>query len=48
MLKAMGSSTIKHWEKHLAEATWLVNLEDLSIVMVLPAPFILSREIRSL
>jgi len=25
MLKAMGSGTFKHWEKHLAEATWLVN-----------------------
>ena len=25
MLKAMGGRTLKHWEKHLAEATWLVN-----------------------
>ena len=25
MLKAMGGGTFKHWEKHLAEATWLVN-----------------------
>ena len=21
----MGGGTFKHWEKHLAEATWLVN-----------------------
>ena len=25
MLKAMGGRTLKHWEKHLAEATWLAN-----------------------
>ena len=25
MLKAMGGGTFKHWEKHLAKATWLVN-----------------------
>ena len=25
MLKAMGGGTFKHWEKHLEEATWLVN-----------------------
>ena len=25
MLKAMGGGTFKHWEKHLTEATWLVN-----------------------
>jgi len=25
MLKAMGGTTFKNWEKHLAEATWLVN-----------------------
>lgn len=25
MLKAMGGRTFKRWEKHLAEATWLVN-----------------------
>ena len=27
MLKAMGGGTFKHWEKHLAEATWLVNTQ---------------------
>ena len=25
MLKAMGGGSFKHWEKHLAENTWLVN-----------------------
>ena len=25
MLKAMGGRKFKHWEMHLAEATWLVN-----------------------
>ena len=25
MLKAMGDGTFKHWEKHLAEATWMDN-----------------------
>ena len=25
MLKAMGGGTFMHWEKHLAEATWLVS-----------------------
>jgi len=25
MLKAKGGRTFKHWEKHLAEATWLAN-----------------------
>ena len=27
MLKAMGGGTFKNWEKHLAEATWLVNTQ---------------------
>ena len=27
MLKATGGGTLKHWEKHLAEATWLVNTQ---------------------
>jgi len=27
MLKAIGGGTFKHWEKHLAEATWLVNTQ---------------------
>jgi len=25
MLKAMGGGTFMHWEKHLAEATWLAS-----------------------
>ena len=28
MLKAKGGRTFKHWEKHLAEAIWLVNTRD--------------------
>ena len=25
MLKAIGGGIFKHWEKHLEEATWLIN-----------------------
>lgn len=28
MLKAMGGGTCKHWNKHLAEATLLVNTRE--------------------
>jgi len=37
MLKVMGGGTFKHWDKHLAEATWLVNTQG----SINPAPYIL-------
>ena len=38
MLKAMGGGTFKHWVKHLAEATWLVNTRG-SINWDVPAQY---------